>query len=117
MLNENSWICKDNRLINASYKLSIRELKLILEIASMVNPFDEEFKDYIISIKDFAKLLEVDLSTNKNFYSRFKRASGLLLSKRVTIHEKDGDFQTVWLSAIKYYDNESKVSCELSSKA
>jgi len=115
-LNENSWICKDNKLINASYKLSIRELKLIWEIASMVNSLDEEFKDYIISIKDFAKLLEVDLSTNKNFYSRVKRASGLLLSKRVTIHEKDGDFQTVWLSGIKYYDNEDKVAVNFHPK-
>ncbi|MBU3114756.1 replication initiation protein [Clostridium lacusfryxellense] len=110
MLNKESWICKDNRLINASYKLNLGELKLILAISSMVNPLDKEFKDYIISIKDFAKLLDVNLSTNKNFYSRIKRASGLLLSKRVTIHESDGDFQTVWLSGIKYYDNEGKVA-------
>jgi len=111
--NEDSWICKDNGLINASYKLSIGELKLILAIASMVDPFDEDVKDYIISIKDFAKLLEVDLSTNKNFSSTIKRASGLLLSKRVTIHEKDGDFQTLWLSGIKYYDNDSKLAVSL----
>ena len=101
ILNKNSWICKDNRLVNASYKLNLGELKLILAISSMVNPLDKEFKDYIISIKDFAKLLDVNLSTNKNFYSRVKRASGLLLSKRVTIHEADGDFQTIWLSGIK----------------
>jgi len=116
LLDEDSWICKDNRLVNATYKLNIGELKLILAISSMVNPFDEEFKDYMISIKDFAKLLEVNLSTNKNFYSRIKRASGLLLSKRVTIHEKDGDFQTVWLSGIKYYDNEGKVAVSFHPK-
>ena len=112
-LNEDSWICKDNGLINASYKLSIGELKLILKIASMVNPFDEDVKDYVISIKDFAKLLEIDLSTNRNFYSGVKRATGLLLSKRVTIHEKDGDFQTAWLSGIKYYDNDGKLAVSL----
>ena len=116
MLNKESWICKDNRLINASYKLNLGELKLILAISSMVNPLDKEFKDYIISIKDFAKLLDVNLSTNKNFYSRIKRASGLLLSKRVTIHENDGDFQTVWLSGIKYYDNEGKVAVSFHPK-
>lgn len=116
MLNEDSWICKDNRLVNASYKLNLGELKLILAISSMVNPLDKEFKDYIISIKDFAKLLDVNLSTNKNFYSRVKRASGVLLSKRVTIHEKDGDFQTVWLSGIKYYDNEGKVAVSFHPK-
>jgi plasmid replication initiation protein len=116
MLNENSWICKDNKLINASYKLSIRESKLILAIASMVNAFDEEFKDYIISIKDFAKFLEVDLSKNENLYSKVKRASGLLLSKRVTIHEKEGDFQTVWLSGIKYYDDERTVAVNFHPK-
>ncbi len=116
MLNEDSWICKDNKLINATYKLSIGEQKLILAISSMVNPFDEEFKDYTISIRDFAKLLDVDLTTNKNFYSRIKRASSLLLSKRLTIHEDDGDFQTVWLSGIKYYDNEGKVDVSFHPK-
>ncbi|MCB2293703.1 replication initiation protein [Clostridium algoriphilum] len=115
-LKGDSWICKDNELINASYKLNMREFKLILAIASMVNPIDEESKEYIISIKEFAKLLEVELSTNKNFYSRVKRASGLLLSKRVTIHENDGDFQTVWLSEIKYYDNEYKVGVSFHPK-
>jgi len=116
MLNEDSWICKDNRLVNASYKLNVGELKLILAISSMVNPFDEKFKDYIISIKDFAKLLGVNLSTNKNFYSRVKKASGILLSKRVTIHEKEGDFQTVWLSGIQYYDREGKVAVSFHPK-
>jgi len=116
MLNEDSWICKDNRLVNASYKLSVGELKLILAISSMVNPFDEKFKEYVISIKDFAKLLGVNLSTNKNFYSRVKKASGILLSKRVTIHEKVGDFQTVWLSGIQYYDNEGKVAVSFHPK-
>jgi len=116
MLNEDSWICKDNRLVNASYKLSIGELKLILAISSMVNPFDEKFKDYVITIKEFAKLLGVNLSTNKNFYSRVKKASGILLSKRVTIHEKEGDFQTVWLSGIQYYDNEGKVAVSFHPK-
>lgn len=53
-----------------------------MAISSMVNPFDEKFKNYIININDSAKLLEVNLNTNKNFYSRVKRASGLLLSKR-----------------------------------
>lgn len=110
MISQDSWICKDNKLVNASYKLSVGELKLILAISSMVNPFDEEFKEYIISIKEFAKLLQIDLSTNKNFYSRVKRASSLLLSKRVTIHEKDGDFQTAWLAGIKYYDKKGKVA-------
>lgn len=116
MLNEDSWICKDNRLLNASYKLNLGELKLILAISSMINPLDKEFKDYVINIKDFAKLLDVNLSTNKNFYSRVKRASGLLLSKRVTIHEADGDFQTVWLSGIKYYDNAGKVAVSFHPK-
>ena len=110
ILNENSWVCKDNKLVNASYKLNLGELKLILAISSMVNPNDERFKDYVITIKEFAKLLNINLNTNKNFYGRIKRASGLLISKRVTIHEADGDFQTVWLSGIKYYDDEGKVA-------
>ena len=41
----NVLVCKHNNLINASYKLNLGEQKLILAISSMVNPYDEDFKE------------------------------------------------------------------------
>ena len=39
--------------MNSSYDLSLEEQKIILTLASMVQPNDEEFKPYIFKISDF----------------------------------------------------------------
>lgn len=105
----NVLVCKHNNLINASYKLNLGEQKLILAISSMVNPYDEDFKEYSMSVDEFAELMNIDLKRNTSLYSRLKRKSSLLLSKRVTIHENDGDLQTTWFASIKYFDNKGKI--------
>ncbi|WP_338631775.1 replication initiation protein [Clostridium baratii] len=105
----NALVCKHNNLINASYKLNLGEQKLILAISSMVNPYDEDFKEYSMSVDEFAELMNIDLKRNTSIYSRLKRKSSLLLSKRVTIHENDGDLQTTWFASIKYFDSKGKI--------
>lgn len=107
---ETALVCKHNNLINASYKLNLGEQKIILAISSMVNPNDEEFKEYFLSVNEFAKLMDIDLSKNTGLYSRLKRKSSTLLSKRVTIHEPDGDLQSTWFASIKYFDKEGKMA-------
>ncbi|WP_251862436.1 replication initiation protein [Clostridium sp. Marseille-Q2269] len=107
---ETALVCKHNNLINASYKLNLGEQKIILAISSMVNPKDEEFKDYYLSVNEFAKLMNINLSKNTALYSRLKRKSSMLLSKRVTIHEPDGDLQSTWFASIKYFDKEGKMA-------
>ena len=107
---ETALVCKHNNLINASYKLNLGEQKIILAISSMVNPNDEEFKEYYLSVNEFSKLMNIDLSRNTSLYSRLKRKSSTLLSKRVTIHEPDGDLQSTWFASIKYFDKEGKMA-------
>lgn len=57
-MNENYLVTKSNYFImNSSYDLSLEEQKIILTLASMVQPEDEEFKSYKFSIKEFRELL------------------------------------------------------------
>lgn len=108
--NETALVCKHNNLINAKYKLNSGEQKLVLAISSMVNPKDKEFKEYSLSVSEFAELMDIDINKNSGLYSRLKRKSSLLLSKRLTIHEPDGDLQTTWFASIKYFDKEGVMS-------
>ncbi|MFZ4773737.1 MAG: replication initiation protein [Terrimicrobiaceae bacterium] len=50
---ENRLARKSNALIEASYKLSTVEQKIILFLASTIKPDDEDFKSYPTRLKDF----------------------------------------------------------------
>lgn len=104
------FIWNQNKLINASYKLNLGEQKLVLAVSSLVNPFDDELKEYEIKITEIAELLGVSLENNKDFYSRVKRKCDLLMSKRITIHEPDGDLVSTWFASIKHFNKKGKVA-------
>jgi len=62
-MNKDYIVTKSNKLINCDYDLSLQEQKMILTLASMVQPQDTEFKEYEFRIKDFIKLLGLKTQT------------------------------------------------------
>lgn len=62
-------IRKSNELIEARYKLSIAEQRLVLLLASEISPDDENFKSYQIRVTDFAKMF--GLENCKAMYKEF----------------------------------------------
>ena len=64
-MDENYLITKSNYFImNCNYDLSLEEQKIILTLASMVQPEDEDFKAYKFRISDFMKLLGLKIKLN-----------------------------------------------------
>lgn len=53
----NNLVTKSNMLIEANYKLGVVEQKIILCLASNIQPTDSDFKTYTLPIKEFSKLL------------------------------------------------------------
>ena len=49
--------------MNSNYDLSLEEQKVILTLASMVQPTDEQFKLYKFKISNFIKLLGIETKT------------------------------------------------------
>lgn len=49
-------IRKSNELISARYKLRLSEQRLICLLASEISPDDKDFKQYQITVADFAKM-------------------------------------------------------------
>lgn len=72
-------VTKSNYFImNSSYDLSLEEQKIILTLASMVQPTDEEFKPYKFKINDFMILLGVDTKTK---YTKIPKITKELMKK------------------------------------
>jgi len=93
-------VTKSNYFImNSSYDLSLEEQKLILTLASMVQPTDEEFKPYNFRIADFMELLGVDTKTK---YTEIPKITKELMKKVFEIHEGNKLIQTAWISGAIY---------------
>ncbi|MBY1522272.1 replication initiation protein, partial [Clostridioides difficile] len=58
---KNEYIIKKSNyfIMNCKYDLSIQEQRIILTLASMIKPTDEEFKEYKFSTKEFKELLNL----------------------------------------------------------
>ena len=99
-MDKNYLVTKSNYFImNSSYDLSLEEQKIILTLASMVQPTDEEFKPYNFKIADFMKLLGVDTKTK---YTEIPKITKELMKKVFEIEEGNTIIQTAWLSGVRY---------------
>lgn len=112
-MEENYLVTKSNYFImNSSYDLSLEEQKIILTLASMVQPEDEEFKPYIFKISDFMELLGVE---NQAKYTEIPKITKELMKKVFEIQEGDTLIQTAWLSGAKYKKGSGEVELTFSS--
>ena len=99
-MDKNYLVTKSNYFImNCNYDLSLEEQKIILTLASMVQPNDEEFKPYNFKIADFIKLLGVETQTK---YTEIPRITKNLMKKVFEIQEGNKIIQTAWVSGVIY---------------
>uniref|UniRef100_UPI002620B9D3 replication initiation protein n=1 Tax=Clostridium sp. TaxID=1506 RepID=UPI002620B9D3 len=113
-MDKNYIVKKSNYFImNSSYDLSLEEQKLILTLASMVQPIDEDFKPYIFKISEFMNLLGVDTKTK---YTEVPKITKELMKKVFEIDEDDEIIQIAWLSSATYKKGRGIVELEFSPK-
>ena len=53
-------VIKSNRIIEAKYRLNVREQKFILYMVSLIKHDDADFKFYRVKINEFEKILNLD---------------------------------------------------------
>lgn len=98
---------KSNELIEARYKLSIAEQRLVLLLASEITPDDEDFKDYEIRVADFAKMFELEKCNA--MYAEVQKAAKELVGKRLDLSKNGKEIYTTWLSYVEYIDGSGVV--------
>lgn len=112
-MNENYLVTKANTLITSNYDLSLEEQRLILTLASTVQPNDEDFKPYRFSIKEFMDLLGVE---TKSKYSVIPKITKELMQKVLEIKQENKIIQVAWLSSAEYEKGTGIVELEFSPK-
>lgn len=113
-MDKNYLITKSNYFImNSSYDLSLEEQKIILTLASMVQPSDEEFKPYNFKISDFMTLLGIE---DKSKYTQIPKITKELMKKVFEIHEGNKIIQVAWLCSAEYKKGTGIVELQFSPK-
>ena len=111
-MDKNYMVTKSNKLIACNYDLSLQEQKIILTLASMVQPQDTEFKEYEFKIKDFIKLLGVE---GQNKYTELPKITKELKKKVFEISEGTDILQVSWLGGVRYKTKEGILILKLDS--
>lgn len=93
-------VSKGNILIEADYKLTAGEQKLLLLLASTVQPTDSDLKKYTFLLSDVQHLLGL---RSKSCYDQIQNRVKGLMKKVFTIRESDSSYLTLsWLSSARY---------------
>ena len=113
-MHENFLVTKSNDFImKSAYDLSLEEQRLILVLASMVQPEDKEFKEYTLKIKDFMELIGV---RDKNKYSKLPEITKNLMQKVFEMEKIDLKnnkkilVQLAWISGVIHSQNLEEVN-------
>ncbi|MBY0018452.1 replication initiation protein [Bacillus cereus] len=105
-IKENNIVSKSNTLIEANSRLNLVEQKMLLCLASNIEPSDRDFKTYTFPIKQFHDLLGLSGSTK---YTELSKITKELISKVIEIRIGEELIQVSWLSSAIYNKNKGTI--------
>lgn len=107
-VNKKSLVVQSNTLVEAKYRLSVEEQKIIKILISQIQREDEDFKDYEFHIRELAKMLGME---HKDPYGVLEKITERLMSRVLKFYsaEKNTLLQASWLSSALYRKGEGTV--------
>ena len=106
-------IRKANDLIEARYKLTLAQQRIILFLTAQIRRGDKDFQEYAITVSDFCKYLELN---PKNIYEDFIQISNSLIAKTLLIGKYEKTIVTSWLSSAEYIHDKGIILLQFSPK-
>jgi plasmid replication initiation protein len=102
-------VTKSNALIQASYKLSLNEQRLVLACVAQLDGRKPLPKDnlFTLSVADFADTYSLPID---QAYEALKEASNSLYERDIKVFDGKVKERFRWIYHVKYHDGEGKVS-------
>ena len=97
-------ITQSNKLIEAKYSLTVGEQRILLSVIAMIEPEDEDFRDYGVSMADIGRFLGLK---NKNWKAECQKITDRLRRRPLDIRENGKYIQTNWISRASYFDEDT----------
>ena len=92
-------IVKANDLVEARYKLTLTQQRLVLYLIAQINKGDTDFQTYKLSVTDFCKYLQINPN---NIYEEFVSISTSLVTKSLLLQRGTETIVAAWLSSAVY---------------
>jgi len=117
---ETPQIYKSNALLEASYRLSVYEQRIILACIAQVRhdaPVTDQVR-YRVSAQEIAEMTGTQLATA---YQHLRAASERLFERRVTLYKEPNggpahELVTRWVQAVMYIENEGAVAIRFAAE-
>jgi len=104
-------VVKSNFLIEASYKLSAIEQKIILSLATRIKKEDQEFQKYSFNLGELSTF--IGLNSNAD-YGYLQEVTRNLLSKVLVLQSENSLLQTHWFESVEYFEKTGNVTMRFS---
>jgi len=113
-MKEDAIVIRHNKLLEARYRLTIQEMRLVLWLISEIQQGDEDFKPYRLRIEDLANFVGFSLEGGKT-YREIAEVTGRLRTRALDIEDMDtGELiQATWLASARYYWKQGYVDLKL----
>lgn len=120
-MDKNLTVCKANAVIEAGYRLSLNEQRVVLACIGQVNSIEELLKtdEFEINAKEFSKMFDI---SEDRAYSELKEIAKNLYQRSLTIYNPDPKrpklkkLETRWISSIGYVPDEGKIVLTFAEK-
>ncbi|ODN41098.1 replication initiation protein [Piscirickettsia litoralis] len=112
----NEIVVKSNKLIEAGFKLSLQEQRILLMCISKVDSrVDLSRNDYIIRADEYAEQFSLTVA---GAYQELKSIVNSLFERKVKVYDAENAIQTNfrWLSQIDYFDKQGQARLKFSEQ-
>ena len=113
-INTESNIKQSNRLVEAKYKLTLNEQRLVVAICSQLDYSKDNIVTVRIKVSDIADFCKI---TGTDKYTKIRRIIMRLLDRKLLIHKSNGGwYATHWLQSAEYFPDESVIEYKIDER-
>lgn len=100
-------IKKDNRLVEANYKITTNQWRVIISLLGKIRTDDQDFEDYTVNLAELAELFGATKS--RSFYAEVQQATKELMDTTIDISIGKRRRFTHFLSFVEYIEGEASM--------
>ena len=101
-------VAKSNYLVEASYKLTLQEQRLILACLSKINSKTEPPKTITLSASEYSDIMNIDI---KNAHRELNKAADKLYERSITVSDPEKTEEFRWIQKkVIYHKGDGKVT-------
>lgn len=118
-MHDNDKVTKANHIIEAQYSFTIREMKFVAFMISLIRPEDQDLKYYRLSVKDVLSSITTPGEEWGDGYSFIRGIVKSIQKKPLVVKTNTGTLDISWVSSVETFErgvNKGLVEFEFSEK-